>query len=164
MESDSSGDYHVENPLGGKASPAAAVRASEAAALKADEQNVTGKSCISAYQFYWSVIKESPRTHKVFVTLVLVQAVWLVVSVSGGPPAPCAPGRCFALAQRLILISQLASASHVPRVEIWYLLLMFISGWFALSFAVEAVAKASAGELVAFGFVSAFLVIRDALG
>ena len=85
MEDDSSEDRHVENPLGEKALSGAAqggVRASEAAALKADEVHATGKSCIPAYQFYWSVIKESPRTHKVFVTLVVVQAIWLVVSVS----------------------------------------------------------------------------------
>jgi len=84
MQDGDSTERQVENPLGGKAVPdpsKAALRASEAAAERADMQSVQGKSCVSAYMFYWSVILESPRAHKVFVFLVVVQSIWLVVSV-----------------------------------------------------------------------------------
>lgn len=66
--------------------------------------------------------------------------------------------------QRVVLIVQAyLFKGTINGLQWWYLVLMILSGWFAQSFALEAVVKANACELAAFFVVSLFLVIRDAL-
>lgn len=133
------------------------------------------------WSYFWLVVKESPVIHKAFMITVTLQSLWIVVSVSQmlrsclPQPSRICPARidnCTAIIcefdslelQRIVLMVQaLETEGTINALQWWYLVLMILSGWFAQSFALEAVVKANACELAAFFVVSLFLVIRDAL-